>query len=116
MQKQHVVVHLAHCHIEIAHAIEILRELSQLVIVRCKYCLASGVIMEVLAHGPRDRDAVIGGRAASDLVEQNETPHRRRVQDGTRLRHFDHECRLPAHEVVARSNANEEAVDESDAR
>ena len=51
-------------------------------------------IVQVLHHGAGDGQPVPGRRAATDLVEQNETPGRSVVQDVGQLEHLHHEGRL----------------------
>src|SRR5262249_24486457 len=86
------------------------------VIVRRENRFAPESIVQMLAHRPGDRDAVVRRRAAADLVQQHETPLRRRMENRARLGHLYHERRLPANQVVACTHAGEYAIDDPDAR
>ena len=76
---------------------------------------ALGAGVQVLDHGAGDRQAVVGARAATDLVEEDEGAPGGAAQDRGRLQHLDHEGRLPARDVVLGADAGEDAVDNTDA-
>ena len=59
----------------------VLRELGELVVVRREQRAAADRVVEVLGDGPRDREAVVGARAAADLVEDHERAPRGVAQD-----------------------------------
>ena len=59
-------------------------------------------------------EAVVGARAAADLVHQDQALRSRVVQDVGGFAHLDHEGRLAAREVVAGADAGEDAVDRPD--
>ena len=73
------------------------------------------VLVQVLGHAPRDRDAVERGGAAADLVEHDERARRRVVEDVRRLLHLHEERGASAREVVARADAREHAVERAEA-
>ena len=73
-------------------------------------------VVQVLGDGPGDGEAVIGGRAAADLVEDDQRVVGGVVEDVGGLAHLDHEGGLAAREVVAGADAGEDAIDEADAR
>ena len=72
--------------------------------------------VEVFDSGPGYGQAVIGGCAASDFVEQDQRARRRGVQNRRGFGHLDHEGRAASGQVVAGANAREDAVDDSEAR
>src|SRR3954468_13652277 len=74
-----------------------------------------GTAVKVFDDGPRDREAVVGGRTAPDFVEDDKRAIRGVVQDVRGLVHLDHEGRVAAGEVVARPDAGKDAIDQSDA-
>src|SRR5258705_750939 len=76
--------------------------------------LAAHSLVEMLAHRPRDRYAVVRARATTDLVEQHETAGSGGVQDGARFRHLHHEGGLAPDEIVARAHAREHPVADPD--
>ena len=71
-------------------------------------------VAEVFCDAPCDGEAVEGGGAAADFVEDDETASGGVVEDGGGFVHFDHERGLAAGEVVAGTDAGEDAVDEAD--
>ena len=95
---------------------QLLGQLHQLVVVGGEHRLAADPVVQVLAHRPGDRDAVVGGGAAADLVEQHQAARGGVVEDRAGLAHLHHEGRLAAGEVVARAHAGEEPVDHADVR
>jgi len=73
------------------------------------------VAVEVLDYRPRNREAVVGGGAAADLVEDDEGAVGGVVEDVGGLVHLDHEGGVATGEVVAGADAGEDAVHEADA-
>ena len=73
-----------------------------------------GFVVEVFGDGPGDADAVEGAGAAADFVEDDEAAGGGVVEDVGGFLHFDHEGAASAGEVVAGSDAGEDAVDESE--
>ena len=89
----------------------------QLVIVRREEDLRPrAALVEVLGHRPRDREAVEGGRAPPDLVEEDEAPRGGVPEDGRRLRHLHEERAVAARQVVLGADAREDAVHHPDPR
>ncbi len=74
------------------------------------------VFHQVLGDGPRQAQAVVGGRPAAYLVEEDKALRRRVVHDVGRLGHLDEEGGAAAREVVRGADAREDAVDEADGR
>ena len=102
---------------EVAHAAEPAGQLRQLVEVGGEEDLgAAGTIVQLLHHRPRDGQAVEGGGAAADLVQQHQATRREVVQDRRRLHHLDQERRLAAREVVLRAHAGEDPIDQPQPR
>src|SRR6266496_4273677 len=85
-------------------------------VVRRENRLAADGVVEALRDRPGDRHAVVGRRAAPDLVEQHQAAGARGVKNGARFAHFDHEGGLPAHEVVGRPDAREQPIDDANPR
>ena len=69
-----------------------------------------GIRRQVLGDGPRDTQAIEGGGATANLVEHDEAPPRRRVQDVGCLLHLDHERRVAPRDVVRRPDAGVNSV------
>ena len=65
-----------------------------------------------LGHRPGDRQAVEGGGAAADLVEQHQAALGGVAQDVRGLLHLDHERGLAAQDLVGGADAREDAVHE----
>ena len=105
-----------HLHVVVPQPRQRLGELGQLVVVRGEQRPAADRVVQVLGDRPGQRHAVVGARAAADLVEDDQAPRRGVVEDVRRLGHLDHERALPAAQLVARPDAGEDAVGEADRR
>src|SRR4051794_23695876 len=81
-------------------------------IMGCEQRSALHLVVHRLDDGPCDGEAVIGGRAAADLIENDETAWARLREDRGGLDHFDHERRPTTRKIVRRSDAAEQAVDD----
>ena len=73
-------------------------------------------LVQMLDHGPGDREAVEGRGAAADLVEDDERAARRLVEDRGGLDHLDHEGRAAARQIVGGADPAEQPVDDADPR
>ena len=116
MQKQHLVADFPHGDREVAHGRQFVGQLRELMIVGRKDGLAADNVVQMFADAPCDRYAVVRARAAADLIEQHEGTRGGRMQNRARFAHLDHERALPAHEVIARTDACEQAVDDRQSR
>ena len=70
--------------------------------------------MQMLYHRPSDAEAIIGARAAANFVQYDEAVSRSVIENVSRLVHLYHEGRVSAGEIVARPDARENSVDQSD--
>src|SRR6267154_2302941 len=66
----------------------------------------------MLDYGPSDGEAVEGGGAAADFVEQDQAGGRGVVENSGDFGHFDQESGAAASEIVAGADAGEDAVDD----
>ena len=87
---------------------------GQLVEVGGEQAAAAVDLVQMLDHRPGQRQAVIGGGAAADLVQDHEAARPGQVQDAGGLDHLDHEGRAAAREVVGGADAGEQPVDHAD--
>ena len=69
VQEHDVVLPLLHGHVQVPHARQRLGQVGQLVVVRGKQRAAADLVVQVLDDRPGQRNAVVGARAAADLVE-----------------------------------------------
>ena len=83
---------------------------------RCEEREGAKLLRDVAGAGEGERQAIVGARAAADLVHQHEAPVGRRVQDHRRLRHFDHESGAAARQVVRGADSRENPVEWPDHR
>ena len=100
--------------VKVARHRELVVEIGQLVVVRGEERAAADLLVDVLDDAPGEREAVVGARAAADLVEDHEAARRGRVEDAGGLGHLDHERALTAGELVARADAGEDAIGDAD--
>ena len=114
-QEDNLAVKLLHRHIVVLYTLEVFLHLVQLVIVSGeeRARLRLRVLVKILHDSPGDGDAVVGRRAAAQLVEEHERTRRHVVQDVRRFGHFYHEGRLAERYVVRRSDAGEYLVDDT---
>ncbi len=89
-------------------------QLRQLEVMRGEQRMTAVVREQMPRDGPGQREAVERRRAAADFVHQHETLRRRVVQDRGGFRHFDHEGRTAAGQVVGCADAREDAVDRAE--
>ena len=113
-QEDDVILPLAGGDVEVDHAGGGIGQVRQFVIVRGEERLGPEprIRRQMLGDGPRNAQAVEGGRAAADFVEHDETARRRMVQDVGGFLHFDHEGGMAAGDVVGCADARKNAVDE----
>ena len=112
-QEHDAVLPLAGRDVDVADARDVGGQVDELVVVGREEGLGrGGALRQVLGHRPGDREAVEGGGAAADLVEQHQAALAGVAQDVGGLLHLDHERRLAAQDLVARADAREDAVDE----
>ena len=95
--------------------LQLFGELRELVVVGREDRLAAHAVVQMLGHRPGDRHAVVGRRATSYLVEQDEAAVGGAAQDGAGLAHLHHERGVAAPQCVARADAGEHAVHHADA-
>ena len=69
----------------------------------------------MLGHGPGDREAVEGGGAAADLIEQHQRALAGVVQDVGGFAHLHHEGGLAAGQVVDGTDPGEDAIGDAEA-
>ncbi len=87
-------------------------EFGEFVIVGGEERAGAGVFLQVLDDGPGDGEAVEGGGAAADFVEQDEACGRGVIEDAGDFAHFDEERGAAAGEIVAGADAREDAIDD----
>ena len=95
-EKDDLTLNLLHGNIIVFDAIEVLLHLVQLVVVSSKERagLGLGLLVQVFDDSPRNGDAVVGGGATTQLVEEHQRSWRHIIQYVRGFRHLDHECRL----------------------
>ena len=85
-------------------------EFGEFVIVGGEEGAGASVFLEMFDDGPGDGEAVEGGGAAADFVEEDEAGGRGVMEDGGDFAHFDEESGAAAGEIVAGADAGEDAV------
>ncbi|KAH8718128.1 hypothetical protein HC256_002784 [Beauveria bassiana] len=89
-------------------------ERRELVKVRGKHGKAADFFDDVLGNGPGKAEAVVGGRAAAELVNDDEGLGRGRLENVGRLEHLGHERRHALELRVAGADAREDGVEDGE--
>ena len=110
MQKNNLSRRFLYAYAQIAHARQLLGQHGQFVVMRGKERARPGFGVQILDRGPGQRKPVEGCGAAPHLIQQDQRPPSRGVQDGGRLRHLHHEGRPPAGDIIAGPDARIDAV------
>ena len=92
-----------------------LGKVVEVVIVRSEERLAVDAD-QVLRDGPGDRQAIVGARAAPDLIQHHQAPAGCIIEDVGGFVHLDHEGGLAARQLVVRADPGEDAIDYADGR
>ena len=90
-------------------------EVGEFVVVGGEEGAAGDLVVEVFGNAPRNREAIKGGSAASDLIQNHKATRSRIVEDVRRFVHLDHEGGLTASEIVTCADTCKNAVREADA-
>ena len=101
-----------HADVDVLDGGEKVGEFGEFVIVGGKEGARSGVLLEMFDDGPGDGEAVEGGGAAADFVEEDEAGGRGVMENGGDLAHFDEEGGAAAGQIIAGADAGEDAVGE----
>ena len=114
VQEDHLSLPFLDPHAVARQGRQLLGEVGQLVIMGREERPAAVHLVQVLDAGPGDRQAVEGGGAPADLVEDHQGALARLVEDDGRLDHLDHEGRASAREIIGGADPAEQAVDNAD--
>ena len=103
--------------VEIARARQDERQGSQFMVVRGEKRAAVQLraVVDVFDDGAGDGEAVPGGGAAADFIEDDEAAVAAAGEDARRLDHLDHEGALARVNLVLGADAREDAVHQTDA-
>jgi len=71
-------------------------------------------VVEILGNRPGDAQAVKGAGSPADLVQDDQAPGGRLMQDVGAFLHFDEKGRAAAGQVVARADAGEDPIHQAD--
>src|ERR1044071_3520393 len=71
------------------------------------------MIMDVFDDAPGNRESIIGGGAAPDLIQDQQAAGGGVMQDVGGFDHFHHECGLPRMDLVLGADAGEDPVNET---
>ncbi len=110
MQKQQGVAGFLHQHLGVGHVGQQLGQLVQFVVVGGEDAAGAPLLGQVFGHRPGDREAIEGGGAAADLIEQHQGALAGVVKDVGGFGHFHHEGGLARREVIAGPDAGEQAI------
>ena len=117
-KEDHAALGFAHRHIPVAHTRINLFHLVEFVVVRGEkgagVCL--WVFVNMLHDGPGDGNAIVGGSAAAQFVEEHEAALREVVHDVGCLAHFHHKRTFAHRYIVRGAHSGEDFIDKADAR
>src|SRR5580704_16199852 len=99
-----------HADVDVFDGWKKLGEFGEFVIVGGEEGTGASVLLKMLDDGPGDGEAVEGGGAAADFIEEDEAGGRGVMEDGGDFAHFDEERGAAAGEVIAGTDASEDAV------
>ena len=115
-QKNDLFIPFAHGDVEIRYPFSFRGELGQLVVMGREERPRPDFVVEEFGYAPSDGKSIESGRAAANLVEDHEAALARVVNDVRGLVHLDHEGRLAARKIVARSDSGKNTVHQADLR
>ena len=92
------------------HRGEQVGEFGEFVIVGGEEGAGASVLLEMLDDGPGDGEAVEGGGAAADFVEEDEAGRGGVIEDGGDFTHFHEKSGTATGEIIAGADAGENAV------
>ena len=69
---------------------------------------------QMLRHGPSNREAIEGGRAAANFIEQHQRALTGVLKDVRRFGHLHHEGGLATGEIIHGANAGEDSIGQTD--
>ena len=114
MEEHELVLMLLHEHLHVGDPGQPL-ERRQLQVVGGEERAAADAALQVLDNGLRDRQAIVGARAAAHFVEDHEALRRSAIEDPRGLRHLHQKRARTPREVVAGPDPREQPVDDTDA-
>src|ERR1700753_1691615 len=85
---------------EVSTPVELFGQFGQLVVMRREQGASTDALMNMLDHGPRQRQTVVGCGAAADFVENDKAARSRGIENHRRLSHLDHERGPAAREII----------------
>ena len=120
MQEAQAVAGFFHQHLGVGHVGPLARQGVELVVVGGEDAAGAEAAQlgrggQVLGHRPGDREAVEGGGAAADLIEQHQRARRGVVKDVGGFGHLHHEGGLAGRQVVAGADTGEDAIGDAQA-
>jgi len=116
VQKDDVSLPFLDLHRAAGEVLQLGGEGRELVIMGREQPAATAGFVQILNHGPGDRETVIGRRAAADLVQNNQAFRGCLIEDGRGFDHLDHEGGAPARKLVGGTDPRKEAIDRADDR
>ena len=116
VQEYDLVIPLLDRHVPIANARQRPLQLDQLVVVGRKQGARTIAIVQLLDDRPSQAQAIVGARAATDLVEDHQRSLGGGIEDPGRLDHLDHERTLTLGQFVAGSDPRKELIGNPDGR
>ena len=102
--------------VNIFYAGEQVGQFGEFVIVGGKESARASVRLQMFDDGPGDGEAVEGGGAAADFVEQHQALRRGEIQNRGDFAHFHQKGGAAAREIVGGADAREDAIGDGQAR
>ena len=115
-QEDDVLALFFHQDVDVVYARQDVGQFGELVVVRGKQGPRADPVVQILDHGPRQAHAVVGAGPPPYLIEDNETPAGRVVQDIGDLLHLHQECAASCGDIVSGADSGEDAVHKPYAR
>ena len=105
MQKHHIAAIFGHAQGQQMQTVELFGQCRQFVEMGGKQATATVLLVQMFNRRPGNRQAVIGGGATADFIENHQRPFGRLIENGSGFDHFDHEGRTAPRQIIGGADA-----------
>ena len=116
MQEDEIALPFAHLHRDAGKAGELGGERHEFVIMGGEQAAALYIVVDGFKHGPGDGEAVVGGGAAADFIEDDKAAVGGTGEDRRGFDHFDHKGGAAFRQIIGGANPAVEPIDHANMR